>query len=202
MENKKKREKPSSLPCWAVSRPKPAAPPPRTPALPLPSAQFRPAPARVPARPTLSLPLTGEASPPVSRPLSRALTPTGSVAPLVSCFVVLPLSLHRSHLRPSPPSSPPSSHRTGKFGTAPSSPPLDQRPRRYRPAVVSPRRRCASFMGGLCSSPEPRSSNAPFPRAPIKGLPRAPSSPHQPRPSLSSLVQAQFAERHRLLPLR
>jgi hypothetical protein len=38
----------------------------------------------------------------------------------------------------------------------------------------------------LCSSPEPRSSTAPFPRAPIKGSPRAPSSSHQPRPSLSS----------------
>jgi hypothetical protein len=53
-------------------------------------------------------------------------------------------------------------------------PPLDQRPRRYRPAVVSPRRRCAAFMGGLCSSPEPRSSTAPLPSRAYKRL--APSS--------------------------
>jgi hypothetical protein len=46
----------------------------------------------------------------------------------------------------------------------------------------------------LCSSPEPRSSTAPFPRAPIKGPPRAPPSPHQPRPSFPSLVRAQFVE--------
>jgi hypothetical protein len=174
LESKNKMRKNLPSPCWTESRPKP------TPPLPsrLRSSSLGPSPAclraRAPARSAPRLPLSGKTSPPASRPLSRTLAPSGREAPLVSCFVVLPPSLHRSHLRPSPPSSPPSSRCTGKFGTAQSSPPLDQRPRRYRPAVVSPRRRCAALMAALCSSPEPRSSTAPLPSRAYKRL--APSS--------------------------
>jgi hypothetical protein len=162
LESKKKKRKALPSPCWTEYRPKPAASPSLAPALLLP-------------RPISGLPPRARASPlrtpppslcqnvPTRQPpsLSRALAPSGREAPLVSCFVILPPSLHRSHLRSSPSSSPPSSRCTGKFGTAPSSPPLDQRPRRYRPAVVSPRRRCVALMAALCSSPEPRSSTAP-----------------------------------------
>jgi hypothetical protein len=48
----------------------------------------------------------------------------------------------------------PSPRRTGKFGTAPS-PPLDHVLAQYRPAVESHRRRCATLMPALCTSPAP-----------------------------------------------
>jgi hypothetical protein len=184
-----------------------------------------PRPLSPPSRPQLPFPrsISGplsrtRASPPCALSLSLTSRPHPSAAPSLASLAITPLavwprlsvassssppSLHRGHLRPSPPSPPPSSRRTGKFGTAPSSPPLDKRPRRYRPAVTSHRRRCATFMAGTVQlAGVRRAPPLPSPRAPIKGSPRAPSSPHQPRPSLSSLVRAQFAERHRLLPLR
>jgi hypothetical protein len=174
LKSKKKKRKTLPSPCWTESRPKPAASPSLVPALLLPRPiSGLPPRARQPAPHPASLSLAKRPHPSAALSLARSL-PLAEWPPLVSCFVVLPPSPHRSHLRPSPPSSPPSSRRTGKFGTAPSSPPLDQRPRRYRPAVVSPRRRCAALMAALCSSPEPRSSTAPLPSRAYKRL--APSS--------------------------
>src|SRR5688572_24419281 len=122
-ENKKEKGKkpPSSLlDQRSAQNPKPplqrAGPPPHP-------AQLRPASARATAAPHLALSLADKASPPVSHPLSRSLAPSDQATPRVSCFVVRPPSPRRSHLRPSPPSSPLPSCRTGKYGTAPSSSP-------------------------------------------------------------------------------
>jgi hypothetical protein len=148
LENKKKTRKTLLPPAGPFPGPNPRPHLPTRPRSSFPRPIFGLLPrARQPALRSPSLSLAKRPHPSAALSLSLALTPTGSVAPLVSCFVVLPPSLHRGHLRPSPPSPPPSSRRTGKFGTAPSSP-LDQRPHRYRPAVVSPRRRCAAFMAG------------------------------------------------------
>jgi hypothetical protein len=181
---RKQKEKEKSPPPSAGLNPAHAAAtlPPSRPRLPSP-AHFRPAPARArqPALRSLSLSLTSRPHPPAAPFLaSLAITPTGSVAPLVSHSSSSPPSLHRGHLRPSPPFPPPSSRRTGKFGTAPSSP-LDQRPRRYRPAVVSHRRRCAAFMGGAVQAHRRREAPPlPFPSRAYK---RAASSPSFPAPA-------------------
>ena len=162
MKSKKKKEKPSPCPVGPNLGPTPATPP-LTPALLL----SRPTPglpprARQPVPRSLSLSLTSQPHLPAA--LSRALAPTGRPAPPVSRFVVLPAydappSLHR---RPSPPSL----HRrllAAQESLAPlRPPPLDQRPRQYRPAVASPRRRCAPLMAAPGSSPESGSSTAPL----------------------------------------
>jgi hypothetical protein len=183
LENKKKKRK-TLPPCWAVSQPKPAASPPpraRAPLLFRPISGLLPRARQTALRPP-SLSLANRPHPSAALARSHA-RPHWQDGPACQPFVVLPPSLHRGHLRPSPPSPPPSSRRTGKFGTAPSSHPLDQRPRRYRPAVMSPRRRCAAFMAGTVKlAGIRRAPPLPSPRAPIKGSPRAPSSLHRPRP--------------------
>jgi hypothetical protein len=157
------------------------------------SAHLRPASARAPARPALSLPLTGKAAPPVSRSLSRARSLPLAVWPRLSAtssssrrpFTAV-TSGHR--LRPLlrllaaqgslAPLRPPLPLTSVLAGTAPPWCPLGGAVRHLWADCVAHRSRGA---------PPP-----PFPRAPIKGSPRAPSSPHQPRPSLSSLVRARI----------
>jgi hypothetical protein len=118
----------------------PAHPPFGTIANPLPRAK---PPARSP--PSLSL----ASQPHLTAPLSRALPLTGRPAPSVSRVVFLAYDAP-----PSPPS--PSPRRPlatqEEFGTAPSSP-LDHVLAQYRPVVESHRRRCATLMLALCTSP-------------------------------------------------
>jgi hypothetical protein len=123
----------------------------------------------------------------IAGPLARAKPPTRSPHSLS-----LTSQPHRPAPLFSPSSSPPSSsprpspRHTGEFGTAPSSP-LDHVLAQYRPAVESHRRRCATLMPTLCTSPAPAElRRSPSPRVPIKGSPRAPPSPHRPRPPPSS----------------
>jgi hypothetical protein len=160
LKSKKKKEKPSPCPVGPNLGPTPATPPPRARAPPL-SAHSRPASARAPARSALPLSLADKPTPPASRSLSRAHSrwqtgPTGQ-------------PLRRPSVVPSPRSPPavasvlPSAilphrkvwHRSVLL-------PLTKRPRRYRPAVASPRRRCAPFMAAPGSSPESGSSTAPL----------------------------------------
>jgi hypothetical protein len=130
---------------------------------PPPPAHYRPAPARAQLLRAPSLTLADRPTPPASHSLSRARF-HWQTGPPVSRFVILPAydappSLHR---RPSPPSL----HRrllAAQESLAPlRPPPLDQRPRQYRPAVASPRRRCAPLMAAPGSSPESGSSTAPL----------------------------------------
>jgi hypothetical protein len=160
--------------------PRPLSPPRARDSLPRPISGLLPR-ARASPPCALSLSLTSRPHPPAAPFLaSLAITPTGSVAPLVSRSSSSPPSLHRGHLRPSPPFPPSSSRRTGKFGTAPSSP-LDQRPRRYRPVVVSHRRRCAAFMGGAVQAHRRR--EAPLLPFPSRAYKRAAPSPSFPAPA-------------------
>jgi hypothetical protein len=161
--------------------PRPLSPPPPSrPQLPFPRPISGPL-SRTRASPPCALSLADEPSPPVSRPILRLARDhsTGSVAPLVSRFVVFP-AVPSSRSPPaiaSVPSSVFSPHRE-VWHRSVLPPPLDQRPRRYRPAVASHRRRCAAFMAGTVQLVGVRRAPPlPSPRAPIKGSPRAPSSP-------------------------
>jgi hypothetical protein len=111
----------------------------------------RPTPAREAARalPSFSLSLASQPHLPAS--LSRALPLTGRPAPPVSRVVFLAYDAP-----PSPPSPSPRHPLATQeeFGTAPSSP-LDHVLAQYRPAVESHRRRCATLMSALCTSPTP-----------------------------------------------
>jgi hypothetical protein len=201
LKSKKKKGKTLSSPCWTKSRPNTRNPPSHAPAL----LRIRPNFGLLPrARQPLHTPpthsLTRHPHPSATRSLARSLPltkwPHESVA---SSSVRRPLAEVTSGRRLRPPLC----HPAAQGSLAPlRPPPLGQRPRRYRPAVASPRRRCAPFMAALGSSPESGSSTSPFPRAPIKSSPRAPSSSHQLRLSLSSPPRAQFTKRQRRPPLR
>jgi hypothetical protein len=169
--------------------PRPLSPPSR-PQLP-PPAHFRPAFAHVrqPALRSLSLSLTSRPHPLAAPSLaSLAITPTGSMAPLVSRFVVFPVvPSSRSPLAiASVPSSVFSPHREVWHRSV--LPPLTS----VLAGTAPPWR----LIGGAVQAHRRREAPPlPFPRAPIKGTHRAPPSPHRPRPFLSSLVRAQFVER-------
>jgi hypothetical protein len=149
---RKKRKKEKALPHTGPNPAQTAA------ASPLPRARaspFRPnsrpaltcAAARAPPR---SLSLTSQPHLPAT--LSCVLPLAGRPAPPVSRVVVF--LTYDAPPSPPPPSPRPSPRRTGEFGTAPSSP-LDRVLAQYRPAVKSHRRRCATFMPALCTSPAP-----------------------------------------------
>jgi hypothetical protein len=125
-------------------------PPPRAPADPPVGPIAGPLPrAKPPARSPPSLSLASQPHLPV--PLSRALPLTGRPDPPVSHVVFL------AYDAPSSPPSPSPCHPLAtqeEFGTAPSSP-LDHVLAQYRPAVESHRRRCATLMPALCTSPAP-----------------------------------------------
>jgi hypothetical protein len=116
--------------------------------------------AKPPARFPLSLSLASQ--PHLPAPLSRALPLTGRPAPPVSRVVFLaydaPPSPHRRPLHRHPLAA------QEEFGTALSSP-FDHVLAQYRPAVESHRRRCATLMPALCTSPAP----AELPRSPPRG---------------------------------
>ena len=160
MKSKKKKEKTLSLPCWTESRPNTRNPPfshaPALPAFGPTAACLR---ARAPARSSPSLSLTRRPHPSAALSLAHSLPltkrPHRSAA---SSSVRRPLAEVTSGRRLRPPLC----HPAAQGSLAPlRPPPLDQRPRRYRPAVASPRRRCAPFMAALGSSPESGSSTAP-----------------------------------------
>jgi hypothetical protein len=111
----------------------------------------RPALARAAARaPPRSLSLTSQPHLPAT--LSCALPLAGRPTPPVSRVVVF--LTYDAPPSPPQPSPRPSPCRTREFGTAPSLP-LDRVHAQYRPAVKSHRRRCATFMPVLCTSPAP-----------------------------------------------
>jgi hypothetical protein len=126
-----------------------ASPPPRARASPF-RPNSRPAPARA-AAPRFPPSHSLTSQPHLPATLSRALPLAGRAAPPVSRFVVF-LAYDAPPSPPSPSLPSPSPHRIGEFGTAPSLP-LDRVLAQYRPAVRSHRRRCATLMPALCTSP-------------------------------------------------
>jgi hypothetical protein len=209
LKSKKKKDKNPLLACWTESRPNTRDPPPFSRA---PPPRFRPNCGLLPRarRPLLtspSLSLTRRPHPSATRSLARSLPltqrPHGSAA---SSSVRRPLAEVTSGRRLRPPLC----HPATQESLAPlRPPPLDQRPRRYRPAVASPRRRCAPFMAAPGSSPESGSSTAPLPppRAYKKLAPSsfllAPASaiPLLPFPEPNSRSAAVFPLSGEFLPL-
>jgi hypothetical protein len=143
---RKKRKKRESSPLLGRIRPRPRPPPlSRAPVLPPFGPIAGPLPRALPlARPPRSLSLTSQPHLPATL---SVLPLAGRPAPPVSRVVVF--------LAYDAPSSPcPSPCCTGEFGTAPSLP-LDRVLAQSRPAVKSHRRRCATLMPALCTSPAP-----------------------------------------------
>jgi hypothetical protein len=148
LRGKRKREKLSPLPAGPASGPNPR---------PLPSH----APALLRFRPIFSLPPRARASLLHAPHLSLARRPHPSAAlflarslPLAEWprWSVASSSFRRlfTEVTSGRRLRPPLCHLAAQGSLAPlRPPPLDQRPRRYRPAIASPRRRCAALMAAL-----------------------------------------------------
>jgi hypothetical protein len=172
--------------------------PPLAPATPFPGPFPACSRARAPARPVLSLSLTDEPSPPVSRPIPRLARdhPHWQCGPACQPLVVFPAV--------------PSSRSPPAIASVPSpvfSPHREVWHRSVLPPLTSVLAGTAPpwclidgavrhLWAALCKlTGTAKLHRSPFPRAPIKGPPRAPPSPHRPRPFLSSLVRAQSVEK-------